>query len=70
MKISRPQRGSRISLNDGEFEALTLLVEHGQAAHEEQGEEFQEHASAAAKRAFREHFSRKEPMEIDEDRRR
>ena len=61
-------RGYRITLKDGEFDALTLL-DHGQVGHDEQGEEFLESASMAAKRAFREHFSRKEPMEIDEDRR-
>ena len=39
MKITRLKRGYRISLNDGEFEALSLLVEHGIEARGEQGDE-------------------------------
>lgn len=30
MKIVRLKRGYRISLNDAEFEAVTILVQHGQ----------------------------------------
>jgi hypothetical protein len=70
MKITRLKRGYRISLNDGEFDALSLLVQYGLEAREEQGEEFLEAASAAAKRAFNGRFALREPMEVDEDRRR
>ena len=69
-KITRLKRGYRISLNDGEFDALSLLVQYGPEAREEQGEEFLEAASAAAKRAFNGRFALREPMEVDEDRRR
>lgn len=70
MKIIRLKRGYRISLSDGEFEALSLLVEHGTEVHQEQGDEFLAHVSPAAKHAFRGCFALGEPMEIDEDRRR
>jgi hypothetical protein len=69
MKVTRLKRGYRIGLNDGEFEALALLVEHGIEARDEQGDEFLEAASSAAKRAFKGRFAHGEPMEIDEDRR-
>ncbi len=72
MKITRLKRGYRISLNDGEFDALSLLVQYGLEARDEQGEEFfeAEAAAAAAKRAFKGRFALREPMEVDEDRRR
>jgi hypothetical protein len=70
MKIIRLNRGYRISLNDGEFEALSLLVEEGIEAYQEQGDEFLAVASASAKRAFKGRFALSEPMEVDEDRRR
>jgi hypothetical protein len=70
MKITRLNRGYRISLNDGEFEALSLLVEEGIEAYQEQGDEFLAVASGSAKRAFKGRFALSEPMEVDEDRRR
>jgi hypothetical protein len=69
MKITRLKRGYRISLNDGEFDALSLLVQYGLEACDEQGDEFLTAASAAAKRAFKGRFALREPMEVDEDRR-
>lgn len=69
MKIIRLKRGHRISLSDGEFEALSLLVEYGMEAHKERSDEFLEFASPATKRAFKGRFAFGEPMEIDEDRR-
>jgi hypothetical protein len=71
MKIIQLRRGFRISLSDGEFEALSLLVERGVEARQVQGdEEFLAHESPAARRAFHQRFARPEPLEIDEDRRR
>jgi hypothetical protein len=70
MKIIRLKRGYRISLNDGEFEALSLLVEHGKDVQQEEGGAFLAHVSPAAKRAFKGRFALREPMEVDEDRRR
>ncbi|MGO8914450.1 MAG: hypothetical protein ACLQJR_00920 [Stellaceae bacterium] len=69
MKIIRLKRGYRISLSDGEFEALSLLVEYGTEADEEQRDEFLALASSGAKRALKGRFALREPMEIDEDRR-
>ena len=69
MKIVRLKRGYRMNLNDGEFEALSLLVEYGIEAQEEHGDEFLELTSAAAKRAFKGRFALREPLEVDEDRR-
>jgi hypothetical protein len=70
MNITRLQRGYRINLSDGEFSALSLLVEYGVEARAEQGDEFLAAASAAAKRAFKGRFALREPLEVDEDRRR
>ena len=70
MKIIRLRRGYRISLNDGEFEALSLLVDYGMEAYAEQGDEFLVGESRAAKRAFKGRFALKEPLLFDEDRRR
>ncbi len=70
MKITRLKRGYRISLSDGEFEALSLLVDHGVSASVEEGDEFLATASPAAKRAFKGRFALREPMEVDENRRR
>jgi hypothetical protein len=70
MKIIRLRRGYRISLNDGEFEALSLLVDHGMQAYAEQGDEFLAGESPAAKRAFKGRFALNEPWLVDEDRRR
>jgi hypothetical protein len=69
MKITRLKRGYRISLSDGEFDALSLLVQYGLEARDEQGDEFWAAASAAAKRAFKGRFALREPMDVDEDRR-
>ena len=70
MNIIRLRRGYRISLNDGEFEALSLLVDHGIEAYAEQGDEFLAGESRAAKRAFNGRFALNEPLLVDEDRRR
>ena len=70
MKITRLKRGYRISLSDGEFEALSLLVDHGVSASVGEGDEFLATASPAAKRAFKGRFALREPTEVDEDRRR
>jgi hypothetical protein len=70
MKITRLKRDYRISLNDGEFEALSLLVDRGMNARVEQGDEFLASASPAAKRAFKGRFALRAPLEVDEDRRR
>jgi hypothetical protein len=70
MKITRLKRGYRIGLNDGEFEALLLLIDHGINARVEQGDEFLASASPAAKRAFKGRFAMREPLDVDEDRRR
>ena len=69
-KIIRLKRGYRISLSDGEFGALSLLVEYAMEAREEQGDDLLAAASAATKRALKGRFAMREPMEIDEDRRR
>ena len=70
MKIIRLKPCYRVSLSDGEFEALSLLVERGMEAREEQGDDLLAAASAATKRAFKGRFAMREPMEVDEDRRR
>ncbi len=70
MKITRLKRGYRISVNDVEFDALSLLIEYGMEAYAEQGDEFLAAASTAAKRAFKGRFAFREPLEVDEDRRR
>ena len=70
MKIIRLKRGYRISLSDGEFGALSLLVEYAIERREEQGDDFFAAASTATKRAFKGRFAVREPMEVDEDRRR
>jgi hypothetical protein len=69
MKITCLKRGYRISLSDSEFEALSLLVEYGAEADEEQRDQFLALASPGAKRALKGRFALREPMEIDEDRR-
>lgn len=71
MKVVRLARGYVIRLNDGEFEALSDLVAHGQAD-AEGADDFDVNMSPAAKRAFRsDRFQRigSGVLDVDVDRR-
>jgi hypothetical protein len=70
MKITRLKKGYAIRLSDGEFEALTRLVEHGQSDFEGVNLKREYGVSGAELRAFRGRFALRAAMGVDEDRRR
>lgn len=70
MKITRMKRGYRITLSDGEFDALQLLVNEGRGAYEADDIGFSKPLSPAGKRAMHQTFAPHAWCALHADRRR